>query len=168
MSTVVAKDHIVTLDYRVTGPQGELVDAGKKPLVYLHGGYGALFPVIEDGLDGKARGAAFRVELQPHEAYGDFDPALIRREPRALFPEDVAPGRVFEQRGPDGEDITLFLVTEVDDDEITLDGNHPLAGVPLVFSCIVTDIRPATPEELDEGGPLTDDDDDGEDGDEED
>ena len=157
MTLVVADGLIVTLDYRVTGPHCELVDKGEKPLIYLHGGYGALFPVIEDGLEGRAVGSAFRIELQPHEAYGDFDPSLIRVEPRLQFPDDVAPGRMFQQQTED-EDAVMFLVTNVDDDEVTLDGNHPLAGIPLVFSCIVSDIRPATPDELDAGGPVSDED----------
>jgi FKBP-type peptidyl-prolyl cis-trans isomerase SlyD len=77
----------------------------------------------------------------------------VRAEPRDMFPKDVAVGMQFEggAEGDDDEDYMLYTVTEVTDDEVTVDGNHPLAGKTLVFAGTITGVRPATQEELAHG-----------------
>lgn len=155
MSSTITKDHIVTLDYRVTDLRGEVVDQGEQPLVYLHGGYDGIFAVLEEELEGKAKGAALKITLQPEDAFGDYDAELLRVEDRALFPEDVVVGRMFERMTENGDDTMLFMVTDIAEDKVVVDGNHPLAGVALVFSCLVSDIRPATAQELEIGGPIS-------------
>ncbi len=147
----VAKDTVVTLNYRVVGSDGAVVDDGQQPLVYLHGGYGGIFARIEEALQGKNVGDAIEVRLQPDDAFGEYDAELVIIEPRRLFPEDIEVGMQFERAGEDGDEDQLFTITDIADDKVVVDGNHPLAGMTLVFSCTVADVRAATGEELDHG-----------------
>ena len=78
MTTQVAKNTVVTLDYNVTDSDGALVDAGKEPLVYLHGGYDDIFPKIEEEVQGKKIGETIKVKMQPDEAFGEYDEELIQ------------------------------------------------------------------------------------------
>ncbi|MRR49829.1 MAG: peptidylprolyl isomerase [Rhodocyclaceae bacterium] len=150
----IAKDSVVTLKYRVTDSDGNLVDEGKEPLVYLHGGYGGIFDTIEEQLQGKDVGAELVVKLQPEQAFGDYDETLVEIEPRSLFPENIEIGMQFERAGEDEDDEDdgqLFTITDIADDKVVVDGNHPLAGMSLVFSCTVADVRKATADELAHG-----------------
>lgn len=148
----IAKNTVVTLDYRVTDSDGALVDDGDRPLVYLHGGFDAIFPRLEEALQGCDVGDALEVKLQPDDAFGDYDAELVAVEPRSLFPENIEVGMQFERAAEDGtDDGELYTITDIADDKVVVDGNHPLAGVSLVFSCTVADVRAATPEELAHG-----------------
>lgn len=149
----VLKNSVVTLDYSVTDPDGILVDAGKEPIVYLHGGYDDIFPMIEEALQGKKIGESITVKMQPGDAFGEYDADLIEIEPRSSFPEALEVGMQFEgvpERG-DEDDILIYRVTEITDDKVMLDGNHPLAGMALIFTCTVTAVRPASREEIAHG-----------------
>jgi len=149
----VGKNSVVTLAYRVTDPDGALVDAGEQPIVYLHGGYDDLFPTIEAALEGKRSGDAVQVKLQPEESFGIYDADLLQIESRASFPETLEVGMQFEgpSTGEGEDDFILYRVTEIVGDKVMLDGNHPLAGMALVFSCTVSEVRDATPEEIAHG-----------------
>ena len=149
----VAKNTVVTLDYNVTDSDGELVDAGKEPLVYLHGGYDDIFPKIEEAVQGKTIGETVAVKMQPEEAFGDYDEELIQIEPRNQFPKELQVGMQFEggPEGGDDEEFIIYRVTDIADDKVVLDGNHPLAGMSLVFTCTVTAVRPASAEEIEHG-----------------
>ena len=153
MNMQVAKDTVVTLDYNVTDPDGELVDAGKEPLIYLHGGHDDIFPMIEEALQGKKVGETVVVKMQPDDAFGEYDAYLIQVEPRKTFPKELEVGMQFEGLPESGEedDAIIYRVTEIADDKVVLDGNHPLAGMALVFTCTVTGVRPASAEELEHG-----------------
>ena len=153
MNMQVAKNTVVTLDYNVKDPDGVLVDAGQEPLVYLHGGYDDIFPKIEEALQDKKVGEAVIVKLQPDEAFGEYDADLIRVESRKGFPKELEVGMQFEGTpdGGDDDDLLIFRVTEIADDKVVLDGNHPLAGMALVFTCTVTAVRPASEEEIAHG-----------------
>ena len=153
MSQLVAKNHIVTLDYHVTDPDGEVVDEGREALVYLHGGYDDIFPKIEEALHGKSIGESVQVKLQPDEAFGEYDAEMVQIEPRADFPKELQVGMQFEG-GPeegDDDDFIIYRVTDIANDKVVLDGNHPLAGMALVFTCTVTDVRPASADEIKHG-----------------
>lgn len=148
----ITKDTVVTLEYRVTDSDGGLVDDGKHPLTYLHGGYGGIFDRIEVELQGKDVGDKLEVKLQPEEAFGDYDESLIAIEPRSLFPDNIEVGMQFERGSEDEEDDgLLYTITDIAEDKVVVDGNHPLAGQALVFSCTVTDVRQASAEELSHG-----------------
>ena len=153
MVAQVAKNTVVTLDYNVTDSDGELVDAGKEPLVYLHGGHDDIFPKIEEAVQGKKVGETVKVKLQPEEAFGDYDEELIQIEPRSQFPKELQVGMQFEggPEGGDDDDFIIYRVTDIADDKVVLDGNHPLAGMSLIFTCTVTAVRPASDEELAHG-----------------
>ena len=149
----VAKNSVVTLKYTVTDPDGAVVDEGQEALVYLHGGHEDIFPKIEEALQGKKIGESVKVKLQPDEAFGDYDAEMVQIEPRKDFPRELEVGMQFEGGPEDGEedDFVIYRVTEIADDKVVLDGNHPLAGMALVFTCTVTDVRPATADEISHG-----------------
>lgn len=161
MNNPVVKNSVVTLDYNVTDTDGNVVDAGREPLVYLHGGYDDIFPKIEEVLHGKSVGESVQVKLQPEEAFGDYDAELVQIEPRSAFPEALEVGMQFEgaPEGDDEEDFMLYRVTDIEGDKVVLDGNHPLAGQALIFTCTVTAVRPASADEIEHGHVHLDDDD---------
>ncbi len=149
----IAPHTVVTLAYQVTDPDGEMVDAGERPIVYLHGGFDDIFPKIEEALQGKQAGDTLKVKLQPDEAFGDYDADLVQIEPRSSFPEVLEVGMQFEGAPPgsDEDDFVIYRVTDIVDDKVMLDGNHPLAGMALVFSCTVSDVRAASDKEIAHG-----------------
>jgi FKBP-type peptidyl-prolyl cis-trans isomerase SlyD len=114
-------------------------------LSYLHGGYGQLFDALEKALEGRGPGEALRVQLEPEQAFGEYDAELLRVEPLERYGEGVAVGMEIE------EDARLYTVTDVADGKVVLDANHPLAGMALRFSCVILSIRQATEEELKRG-----------------
>lgn len=149
----VTKNTVVTLSYQLTDRQGEVIDAPGSMLTYLHGGYDEIFPLVEQALDAKDVGDECFVQLEPEEAFGDYDEQLLRIEPRELFPSNVEVGMQFEGtvEGGDEGDTILFTVTDVADDKVVVDGNHPLAGMALDFRCKVVEVRGATDEEIEHG-----------------
>ena len=153
MNMQVVKDSVITLDYHVTDPDGEVVDEGREPLVYLHGGYEDIFPKIEEALQGKKVGESVKVKLQPDEAFGEYDAEPVQVEPRKDFPKELQVGMQFEGGPEEGEDedFIIYRVTEIADDKVVLDGNHPLAGMALIFTCTVTNVRAASAEEVEHG-----------------
>jgi FKBP-type peptidyl-prolyl cis-trans isomerase SlyD len=153
MNMQVVKNTVVTLDYSVTDPDGELVDAGQDPLVYLHGGYDDIFPMIEEAVHEKRVGESVVVKMQPDDAFGEYDAELIQVESRNGFPKELQVGMQFEgvPDSGDDDDILIYRVTEIADDKVVLDGNHPLAGMALVFTCTVTAVRQASAEEIEHG-----------------
>lgn len=147
----IVKNTVVTLDYKVKDPDGNVVDDGAQPLVYLHGGYDAIFPLLEEKLHGLKVGEKLSVKLQPDDAFGEYDESLVLIEDRDCFPDTVEVGMSFERVGDDGEEDMIFRVTDIADEKVVVDGNHPLAGVALIFDVTVSAVRPATAEELAHG-----------------
>jgi FKBP-type peptidyl-prolyl cis-trans isomerase SlyD len=147
----VRKNTVVTLTYRVTDSDTNIVDDGKNPIVYLHGGYDAIFPRIEEALQGREAGEELVVRLQPDDAFGEYDAELVMVEPRNMFPENIEVGMQFERATDGDEDDALFTITDIADDKVVVDGNHPLAGTTLVFACTIAEVREATAEELQHG-----------------
>lgn len=152
MSQQVLRNFVVTLDYNVTDPDGVVVDEGREPLVYLHGGYDDIFPKIEESLQEKFVGDTVQVKLQPDDAFGEYDPSLIQVEPRKGFPKELEVGMQFEGgQEDDDESFIIYRVTAIEGDKVILDGNHPLAGTALIFTCTVTSVRPASEDEIENG-----------------
>ena len=147
----IAKNTVVTLTYKVHDTDGNLIDGGEHPLIYVHGGYDGIFPAIEEALHGKEVGASLEVKLQPEQAFGEYDAALVNVEARNLFPEELAVGMQFERASEDGDEDMLYTVTEIEAEKVVVDGNHPLAGMALMFACTVDEVRQATAEELAHG-----------------
>jgi FKBP-type peptidyl-prolyl cis-trans isomerase SlyD len=150
----IEKNAVVSLTYELTDASGTLLEKNSEhPISYLHGGYDGIFPLVEEALHGKDVGDKFSVSMQPDDAFGEYEHDLVRVEPRSMFPKDVAVGMQFEggAEDDDDEDYMLYTVTEVTDNDVTVDGNHPLAGKALNFSGTVIGVRPATQEELAHG-----------------
>ena len=146
----ISRNHVVTLDYQVTDKDGQVVDAGEAPLVYLHGGYGGLFDTLGGALPGKSAGDAFRGALTAEEAFGEYDEALVSVEPRSAFPKDIRVGTRVETEDEAGEPM-LFTITAIEKNKVVVDGNHPLAGQSLRLRCTVREVRAASPEEVAHG-----------------
>lgn len=149
----IAKDSVVSLRYELFDSTGELLEKVDEQISYLHGGYDGIFPLVEEALHGKGVGDQCSVTMQPDDAFGEYDHSLVEVEARSSFPKEVAVGMQFEggPEGADDDDFLLFTVIDVTDDEVTVDGNHPLAGKTLTFNCTVTGVRKATEEELAHG-----------------
>ena len=114
-------------------------------LTYLHGGYGGLFEALERALEGKGPGESVKLQLEPEDAFGEYDADLLRVEPAERYGKGIAAGMEVE------EDSRFYTVTDVAEGSVVLDGNHPLAGMALRFFCQVLDVRTATPEEISRG-----------------
>ena len=143
----IDKDTAVTLQFKVTDLQGKLIEDGKEPSVYLHGGYGNTLPKIEEALSGQEPGYQITIDLQPQDAFGVRDESLLRTLPKKQFPPGVKVGGQLEGRGEDGQ-MTIFNVMKIKGDTVLLDGNHPLAGKALRFAIKVLDVRQASEEEI--------------------
>ena len=143
----IAKDTVVTLQYRVADANGRLIEQSKAPMVYLHGGYENTLPKIEEALEGKAMGHEVTLDLQPEDAFGQRDESLVRVIPKAEFPPGVKVGGQLEGHTDDGQPH-VFHVMKIKGPEVHLDGNHPLAGKRLKFQLKVTGVRAASAEEI--------------------
>ena len=132
----------VTLKYTVTDEEGELTDPGAEPMVYLHGDLDGLFPKLQDALAGKGMDDTVTAVLAAEDAFGPYDHGLVRMEHRGRFDFDIAVGTALEGATDEGEP-TVFVVKAIDGDRVTLDANHPLAGLTLVFTCTVVGIQGA-------------------------
>jgi len=147
----IEKDTVVTLNYELLDSSDNIIEKTDTPISYLHGGYGGIFPMVEEALHNMEIGYSCLVSMEPENTFGEYDSELIRIESRSSFPENVAVGMQFEgsTEGLDDEDdIMIYTVTDVADDKVVVDGNHPLAGMLLKFACTVTDVRAATQEEI--------------------
>ncbi|KFZ31727.1 peptidylprolyl isomerase [Pseudidiomarina salinarum] len=151
MSQTISQDNVVGIHYTVKTGEGQVLDQSKEgqPLQFIFG-RGMLIKGLEDALAGKSEGDKFVAEIDPADAYGERQEGLIQTVPRSLFGDsEVAPGMQFRASTDQGEQSVMIV--DVNDDEVTVDGNHPLAGVPLKFDVEVVEVREATASELDHG-----------------
>jgi FKBP-type peptidyl-prolyl cis-trans isomerase SlyD len=148
----IAQDSVVTIHYTLKDDAGEIIDSSvdAEPLPYLHG-HGNLVPGLERELEGKNVGDKVNVTVQPQDGYGDYDNKLVQRVPRRALQgiSNVRVGQRLQMQTAEG--ARTVVITHLVGDMVTLDGNHPLAGKALNFEVEVTDIRPATEEELSHG-----------------
>lgn len=149
----VAKNHVVSMHYTLTAPDGTELDssAGADPLRYLHGASN-IIPGLEKALEGKAAGDKLQVEIPPEDAYGPRQAELIQSVPKSAFQgvEEIKAGQSFRAQGADGSQRSI-TVLEVEGDNVKIDGNHPLAGITLNFDITVVEVREASEEELEHG-----------------
>lgn len=149
----IAKNTVVTVEYSLADTLGNLIEEGQEPMVYLHGGYENTLPKIEEALEGKAVGFNETIQVEPEDAFGEYDAELVKVEERNRLPSPIEVGMQFEgtpEESEDGESV-IFTVTEIAEDKVVLDGNHPLAGIALRFTLNVVDVRAATEEEIAHG-----------------
>lgn len=144
----VEKNTVVSLNYELSDTSGKILEKTDTPISYLHGGYGGIFPQVEEALHEKEIGHSCSVSMEPEDTFGEYDAELIRVEPRSSFPDNVVVGMHFEGGVEGSDDFIIYKVTDVTDDSVIVDGNHPFAGMRVVFACTVTDVRPATPDEI--------------------
>jgi len=144
----IAKHKVASIHYTLKDNEGKILDTsdGREPLTYIHGA-GNLIPGMEEGLEGKTKGDKINLKVAPEKGYGIKNEALLQKVPRESFGgQPVNVGMQFQTHR--GEVVT---VTHVGLDQITLDANHPLAGVELNFAVEVIDVRNATDDELAHG-----------------
>ena len=147
----IAENTVVALHYELFDVDGNLIEKTDTPIEYLHGGYDGIFLVVEQALDGKSAGDACRVRLAPDDSFGEYDAELVQVEPRSKFPGNLTVGMQFDGRTDGSGEMLVYTVTDVADEKVVVDGNHPLAGQTLDFSCIVAGVRNATAEEVRHG-----------------
>ena len=150
----IERGRVVTLAFDLRNAKGEALEEEGAELSYLHGGYGGIFPRVEEALEGKDVGHELAITLEPDDAFGEYDADLLRVEPRNRFPETLELGMQFEGvPGESDEESRIYTVTDIADDAIVVDANHPLAGERLWFKCTVKGVRPATRDEMSHGHP---------------
>ena len=143
----IDKDTAVTLTFKVTTAQGKVLDDSKDPMVYLHGGYDNTLPKIEEALQGKEPGQKVVLPLKAEEAFGARDESLVRVIPKSEFPPGIKVGGSLQGPNDQGE-TQIYTVMKIKGPEVHLDGNHPWAGMDLVFALNVVSVRAATSEEI--------------------
>jgi FKBP-type peptidyl-prolyl cis-trans isomerase SlyD len=144
----VADNMAVSIHYTLTNDDGEVLDSSisDEALVYLHGG-GNIISGLEKALHGKVAGDKFNVRIAPEDAYGELMEEMIQVISRDMFEgiDNIEVGMQFHADVSSGTGVVK--VVNIEDDDITIDGNHPLAGLALTFDVEVIDVRPATEEE---------------------
>jgi FKBP-type peptidyl-prolyl cis-trans isomerase SlyD len=142
-------DHgaIVSLDVTLYDAQGNLLEHTDAPLVYLHG-HDDIFPRVEEALTGREPGATIALQLEPEDAFGDYDPELVVLMPLQKLGDDVQVGMRIEGDEDSGSAGRIFTITDIADGVAVLDGNHPLAGFALRLEITVVEVRQASAEEL--------------------
>ncbi|OOV86616.1 FKBP-type peptidyl-prolyl cis-trans isomerase [Oceanospirillum linum] len=144
---------VVSIHYTLTNEAGDTIDssAGAEPLAYLHGAAN-IIPGLEDALVGKAAGDKLNVTVAPADGYGEHIAELVQEVPAEMFQgvDEVQIGMEFHAESNTGQPIAV-TVTKVEDGKVTIDANHPLAGVTLAFDVEVVEVREATAEELEHG-----------------
>ena len=147
---MIKKNSVVGLHYTMYDADNNLLDETTEPMVYLHGGYDGIFPLVEEALHEKNIGDTVDVLMQPEDAFGEQDPELVRIEDVKVFPVEVEPGMMFEADDPQ-HGVVIYRVTDVADGKAVVDGNHPLAGMKIRFQGTVESIREANAEEIAHG-----------------
>ena len=149
----IEKHKVVSIDYELTNDQGELISSSDRsnPMSYLHG-VGGIIPGLERALEGKASGDQVKVSIEPSEGYGERRDELQQVVHRERFGDvkDLQVGMQFQVPTNTGQPLVMTIV-DIDGDDVTVDGNHALAGVVLNFDVKVRDVRDATPEEISHG-----------------
>lgn len=148
----ISQNKVASIEYTLTDDSGDVLDTseGGEPLAYIHG-MGNIIPGLEAALEGKEVGDSLKVTVAPEDGYGEQNDALVQQVPREMFQgvDEIEIGMQFHAQTAQG--LTVITVTEVIEDLITVDGNHPLAGKTLNFDVKVVEVRDATEEELEHG-----------------
>lgn len=149
----IAKHAVVSIHYTLADNDKNVIDSsvGDEPLTFLSG-VGNIIPGLDDALQGCVVGDKKRVVVQPEQGYGEFDETLVQKLPSEMFSgvDDIQLGMEFQTESPDGSE-QFVVVSKVEDDGITVDGNHELAGMVLNFDVTIEDVRDATASEIEHG-----------------
>ncbi|GMQ87724.1 MAG: peptidylprolyl isomerase [Gammaproteobacteria bacterium] len=148
----IEEQKVVILNYTLTDNEGTVIDeSNDSSFAYLHGASN-IIPGLENALVGKQAGEMLSVSVPPEDGYGERDASKTQSVPKDMFPEDaqIETGMQFHAQGPNDETIVV-TVTEVEDETVTVDGNHPLAGEQLNFAVEIIEVRDASEEEIEHG-----------------
>ncbi len=145
----IAKDTVVSVEMQMYDAQDVLLQPSEEPVTYLHGGYGEMLEALEAALEGKQPGDEVHAQLEPEQAFGDYDAELLRVEPASRYGEGLTVGMQVEEDF--GDESRIYTVTDVAAGKAVLDANHPLAGIALRFQLKVITVRAANPEEIRQG-----------------
>ena len=147
----ITADKVPTLNYTLKDDEGVIIDESKDAsFVYLHG-HSNIIPGLEAALQDRTKGDTFSLVLEPKDAYGEYNPKITQTIPKDAFGgESVEVGMQFHAENDNGQQV-LITISEINGDDVTIDGNPPLAGVTLHYDVEVVDVRDATTEELDHG-----------------
>lgn len=149
----ITDNSIVTLHFTVSTTDGTQIDSSrdKEPMVYMQGSQ-YLIKGLEDELMDKQAGDTFELNVAPELAYGERHDELVQMVPKSMFEGmEVEVGMTFRATTDDGEQSVMII--DITDEDVVVDGNHPLAGVELHFAVEVLDVRTPTAEEIDHGHP---------------
>ena len=148
----IAENKVALIDYTLTDNEGEMIDSseGAGPLAYLHGA-GNIVEGLEEALIGKEAGDKVKASIEPAKAYGERHEDMKQDVPKELFGgvENIEVGMQFQSETDEGP--VLVTVMAISEEMVTVDGNHPLAGVHLNFDVTVREVREPTAEELEHG-----------------
>ncbi|KMT65751.1 peptidylprolyl isomerase [Catenovulum maritimum] len=148
----IEKDSVITMHYIVKNSHGEEIDSSRdgEPMTFLHG-QGFLISGLENELTGKTVGDKFECKIEAADAYGVYHDELVQALPISVFDaiEEIHEGMQLRASTDQGEQSVI--ITEITDETVTVDGNHPLAGVDLEFNVEIIAVRAATEEELAHG-----------------
>jgi len=148
----ITKHKIVTIDYTLSNGEGAVLNSsiGNEPFTFIHG-VGSILPGLETALEGKSSGDEFMVRIPPEEGYGPRNESLMQVVSKDMFEDvgDLKVGMQFEAKTETGNQ--LLTITHIDGSDVTIDGNHPLAGETLHFDVKIRDVRDATEEEISHG-----------------
>ncbi|MFQ5642852.1 MAG: peptidylprolyl isomerase [Thiogranum sp.] len=148
---VVGRHKVVAITYSILDDSGVVLEQSDIPVYYVHGGPNQMFPEVEEALDGRELGASVEVVLEPEKAFGPHDPNLTFTDAiENVPPEFRRVGAEVQMQNEQGE-TRKFIVSKIENDRLTVDGNHPFAGKTLTYVVTVADIRDATEEEKRKG-----------------
>ncbi len=145
----ISKNTLVKIDYTLKNEQGETLDStnSRNPLEFLYG-YGSIIPGLENALNGKQTGDSFSITIQPEDAYGQYNEELILNVAKENFQIKESLSVGMQVQGKTEFGYQVFTIKAINNDTITLDSNHPLAGKILYFDISIKDVRVATDEEI--------------------
>jgi FKBP-type peptidyl-prolyl cis-trans isomerase SlyD len=148
----LTKDKVAIINYTLKDKDSNVIDeSNDSSFTYLHGARN-IIPGLENALEGKQAGDKTSVVIEPEDAYGERNLEQIQRVPREMFPEDadIKEGMQFQAQSDDGAPV-IVTITAVEENEVIVDGNHPMAGMQLHFEVELIEVRDATEEELEHG-----------------
>lgn len=150
----IEKNKVVGFHYTLTDDDQNVIDTSlnHEPLTYLHGHHG-IIPGLEEEMNGKMLNDSFKIRIEPEKAYGNYNHDLVFEVNRSNFsdPDGLEIGIQVQGQMKENEPPVLLTVTEIKEDTIILDGNHPMAGQTLNFDIRIVEIRDASPEEINHG-----------------
>jgi FKBP-type peptidyl-prolyl cis-trans isomerase SlyD len=148
---IVAANKVVKMHYSVMDNDKNTIDNSfdGEPLIFIIG-TGYLIPGLEDALQGKEAGDTLSVTVEPENGYGERHDNLMQAVPKSMFEDmEIEVGMQFRASTDDGDQSVMII--DIQDEEVIVDGNHPLSGITLNFDVEILEVREATADELAHG-----------------